>query len=443
MSIANSLYPDEKVLTGRASYFDIFERTITVFAIVGFTNFIAFALLGGADADPTAIFPDVSGPARASWYPIYLAVLIISIVRWRTMLATLPKAWPIILLFTLAFLSIQWSIAPSITVRRCIALFFTLHFGFYLAARAPLLDTLRLLGWTWLAITIISLGFIFLLPSKGIDHDAHVGAWTGFLGTKNLMGGEMARAHLIFVGLLFYDAKHRAAWISGLALTALCVLGSTSKTALLAMIAPYGLFAVYMIAHGSVIISLLSIWGAVSFAGIGYFILANFSDELVKLIGKDLTFSGRTDIWELCFFLVSKEKWTGYGYGAFWKVADGPALFLEKTLEWDVPNAHNSWVEVSLSLGYPGLAVLIIMTIMALTKSMHLMTGRHGPIPLMMLLQLIMFSLSESLLLQQNFHSSMLFAFVVSFCLLGKKVPNPVKAARSSRFDVHRPERLA
>ena len=84
MSIANSLYPDEKVLTGRASYFDIFERTITVFAIVGFTNFIAFALLGGADADPTAIFPDVSGPARASWYPIYLAVLIISIVRWRT-----------------------------------------------------------------------------------------------------------------------------------------------------------------------------------------------------------------------------------------------------------------------------------------------------------------------------------------------------------------------
>ena len=71
MSIANSLYPDEKVLTGRASYFDIFERTITVFAIVGFTNFIAFALLGGADADPTAIFPKKpSKSSMASWISV-------------------------------------------------------------------------------------------------------------------------------------------------------------------------------------------------------------------------------------------------------------------------------------------------------------------------------------------------------------------------------------
>ena len=442
MTASDPIYPEAAGEKPNRPAFDLVERAVAFFIILGFSNVIAFLLLGSAASDPHAQLSDVSALARLSWYPIYLLILVFTVVKWRQMIAALPKVWPMIILFGLALASTNWSLDPSLTQRRCIALFFTMHAGFYLAARAPLLDTLRLMGWAWLLLGLLSLAFVFLIPSLGVDHEIHVGAWTGFLGTKNLLGGEFARANLIFGALLFFDKQNRAIWLAGFALSVVCVLGSTSMTALLAMAAPYSLYVGYLIARRSVVAGLFSIWAAATIAGAGYFILTNFSEELVALIGKDLTLTGRTDIWALCLSLISDSKWTGYGYAAFWKVEDGPVSFLNDYLQWDVPSAHNSWIETGLSLGYPGMALLGVAAVMALYKALGLSTGRHGPFPLMILVQILLFSLSESLLLQQNLNASMLFWFIISVCLISRPAPN-TRRERDKSFsqDVfHRPK---
>ena len=439
MTASRAIYSDETPPEGAANWFRRFETGVTVFGVLMFTNMLGLLIIGvTAKGNPDVDLSDAAGFARLTWYPAYLLILIVSIVQWKKIATTLPRVWPIAALFALALLSINWSISPDLTQRRVIALFFTLHFGVYLAVRAPLLSSLRIIGGVWLFAGLVCLSLITLAPSLGIDQRVHVGAWRGFFTTKNLLGGEMARAHLVFFALLFLDGRYRSWWWAGLALTGMLVIGSTSTTALMAMVIPYTLYIVHLIAKRSVIASLFAIWASVSAIGLVYFVLTTFSAELVQMVGKDLTFTGRTPLWEQCFHYIALKPWTGYGYAAFWKTEGGPAEIIMETLQWDIPTAHNSWVEVALSMGYPAMALMIFTTFVAFTRSITLMTGRHGPTLAMILLQLVMVSMSESLLLEQNFHSTMLFAFVVAASLVQARVPDHERAEKQRNRDLKR-----
>ncbi len=399
----------------------VLERIFVVIGIFFFANFIVFLLVGVPPERPTAIVTDPGPLARMSWYPLYLGLLLVSAARWRSMLRALSKIWPIALLFLLAVVSIKTSIDSALTQRRVIALFFTILFGVYLAARAPIKDTLQLIGIAWLGMSLINLFTVFALPQIGVHSELHVGAWRGVLGEKNLMGGDSARANLIFLALLFYDKTHWRTWLFGLIITFLLVIGSTSKTSLIALLAPYAIYAFYEIGRRSKIMGLLAIWGGASCAGLVLFVVAAFPEQLVALIGKDLTFTGRTEIWALVLNLMQKVPWTGYGYAAFWIDPLGPSVFIRDVLDWEVPTAHNGWLEVGLSLGYPGLYTLALMTFLALFKGVWLSGGKHGPFPFLIVFQIVLFSLSESLLMEQNTHATALFFFGVSYCLIAKR----------------------
>jgi O-antigen ligase len=180
------------------------------------------------------------------------------------------------------------------------------------------------------------------------------------------------------------------------------------------MMAAYMGVAFYILAKSSPVTALVTAWLAFTLGAIGLGILFLAPEFVVALIGKDLTFTGRTDIWALCIDAINKFPSTGYGYGAFWIDADrGPAAIFKSVLQWDVPTAHNSWLEIGLSFGYPGLITILAMTFFALIKSIWMAVDEVGPFPALMLIQIIMFSLSESILWNQNAHATMLFSFVL------------------------------
>src|SRR3546814_13243486 len=60
------------------------------------------------------------------------------------------------------------------------------------------------------------------------------------------------------------------------------------------------------------------------------------------------------DIWAPLWERLSTRPWTGFGYGAFWHDPEGPAWALRRALQWDVPSAHNGWVELWLDVGLGG-----------------------------------------------------------------------------------------
>ncbi|MFC7290154.1 O-antigen ligase family protein [Hirschia litorea] len=406
---------------------ELTERVLVFFVTLTYSGLWVALLLGPSTESPGMMEVDPGPVARASWFPAYLCLLGLLAVKYKQFFAAIIRFWPVLLLILLTFLSITWSINPEITQRRVIALSFTFFFGMYLAIRAPFLDTLKIIAIAYLCIAIINLLVIVGIPSWGIHSELHVGAWRGFMLEKNHMGGEMARANLLFLALLFYDGKHdngdiKKIWWVGLGLTFLLVLGSTSKTSLIAMIVPYLGLVFYQIAIRTPILAIIAIWVGLSIAGIGYAVLAIAPEFVVSLIGKDLTFTGRTDIWILVIDLINQHKFTGYGYGVFWKDPDGPSADIVTILDWKVPTAHNSWLEIGLSLGYTGLALVVVFTLFGLIKGAFLATGKHGPFPFLIVFQLVLFSLSESLLLTQNSSSSALFFYALSYICIARKI---------------------
>lgn len=403
------------------------EKAIVFFIILTYSGLWVAILIGPTSEAPSMTAPDPGPMARASWFPTYLALLTLLGFSYKKLLLSLTKFWPLLLLWGLCIVSIFWSLDPEITQRRVIALSFTFFTGFYLAIRAPLLETLRLIAWAWLCICILNLLVIFGIPHWGVHSELHTGAWRGLLIEKNHLGGEFARANLIFLVLLFWDGRkengdRKKAWWVGLTLTWLLILGSTSKTALIATIIPYIGILFYQIAIRTPIMGLIAIWAGLSLAGIGYAILALFPEAVVALIGKDLTFTGRTDIWSLVIELINQHKFTGFGYGAFWVTEDGPMSHIVNKLDWSVPTAHNGWLEIGLSLGYPGLFLIMGITFFCLFKAAFLASGKHGPFIFLFIFQILLFSLSESLLMEQNSHASALLFFFLTYTFLARKV---------------------
>jgi O-antigen ligase len=88
------------------------------------------------------------------------------------------------------------------------------------------------------------------------------------------------------------------------------------------------------------------------------------------LLGRDSedvgTLSGRTLVWEMCMLFVAKHPFTGYGYGAFW--TPKRALEIMSFQEWDVSTAHSVFIDLTLSLGLPGVILYVLLLVIGIKR---------------------------------------------------------------------------
>lgn len=81
---------------------------------------------------------------------------------------------------------------------------------------------------------------------------------------------------------------------------------------------------------------------------------------LVESVGRDTTFSGRTEIWHLLPTLL-KNHWLGAGYETF---LVGPRLQeMVRIFGYDFQEAHNGYLEVYLNLGWIGVSLFAFLVI--------------------------------------------------------------------------------
>ena len=88
-------------------------------------------------------------------------------------------------------------------------------------------------------------------------------------------------------------------------------------------------------------------------------IILIFSTEIFGLIpgyfGKDMTLSGRVDIWAYAWTEIEKELLLGYGFATYW-IMGHPRLeiFASYFEGFKVNEAHNGYLEIILQLGVVG-----------------------------------------------------------------------------------------
>jgi exopolysaccharide production protein ExoQ len=151
--------------------------------------------------------------------------------------------------------------------------------------------------------------------------------------------------------------------------------------------------------HAAVIL----LWAMVVGLGALIMIYAVAPGVLLKLIGKDPTLTGRTDIWEELLRAINARPWLGYGYQAFWSKDSEPRYWLQQAVDWAAPSGHNGWLDLAISLGLIGFVVFLLDYLLAIYRAVAQATRTPAAVfALGVLVQLMLFSMSESILLWQN-----------------------------------------
>jgi exopolysaccharide production protein ExoQ len=264
---------------------------------------------------------------------------------------------PFILLWV--WCSAAWSLDPETTVRRAAALTAYTLIACWLAVAYPPAALLRRLTWIFLAQLVLTVVFAVAVPGLAYMPDDHL--LRGIFTHKNVLGQTLVFAFILLLLGWRFRAVPKPVALGGMALAAGLAVPAGSATALLLLallLAVQLLPAILSLPPRRRAAALLLLVGAGSFALLGGVLLL---EPLVAVLGRDLTFTGRTDLWAYVVSMIGHRPLLGYGYAVFFDLAS-VARYVEDALRWKVPNAHNGFLEVALGLGLPGaLAVTLLL----------------------------------------------------------------------------------
>jgi O-antigen ligase len=82
-----------------------------------------------------------------------------------------------------------------------------------------------------------------------------------------------------------------------------------------------------------------------------------------ELIGKDLTFSGRTDLWVTIFDEAKTHLLYGCGFGGFWVIGSAPIESLYNIHIWLPNQAHLGYLDTINETGIIGFVIMAVMVV--------------------------------------------------------------------------------
>ncbi len=151
--------------------------------------------------------------------------------------------------------------------------------------------------------------------------------------------------------------------------------------------------------------------------------------ELVILsLGRDMTLTGRTDIWNDLMAIGYKNPSFGSGYGSFW--IGNLTHDLWDKYPFEVKSAHNGYLDVFLELGVVGLFLLITVIFVAYRniKETLLVNYEFGAFKLTLLITIGIYNFSES----QFLIATSLLSCI--FLLIAVNIPQNTNTANLSKI---------
>lgn len=356
-------------------------------------------------------FAGLSDPTPAPASPLnralWLGLLSVSgiVLIWRLslswlLLRHLNLFLPAFLL--LAALSIGWSLEPDITLRRVIraTTVVMVAAAFVLVGwqRQRLQNVLRPI------ITLLlggSLLFGLLAPELAIHQEINggiQGCWRGLTHHKNTLGLLAGLGVILWAHAGLTGERRASRCLAGMAISLACLLLAQSSTALVTTtfcvlflflllrspqpMRPYlpllvGLLALAIITYSLAVLRLVP--------GLEFLL-----EPIANITGKDLTFTGRSAIWDIMLEHVELYPWLGSGYGAFWigPVESSPSYQFVRELYFYPGSAHNGYLEVVSDLGAIGLLCLIGYLAVLVIQGLRLLVADREQVSLIFALLL-------------------------------------------------------
>jgi O-antigen ligase len=247
-----------------------------------------------------------------------------------------------------------------------------------------------------LAVCYLGLAFVPNLSihqATDLQEPMLAGNWRGSFGHKNVAAAVMAM--LLFLGI--YIARS-GAWLSGSAiigLTALFLLYAAGKSSMVLCLAVLALTSLTSVVRAFWLraVMLLTPLALLNMLSVGT-VMSERLAEIAKVLPLDSSFTGRTDIWTFALQAAQLRLPTGYGFASFW--GSSSVRNLPAGMEWAAfaAHSHNGYLDTTLAMGLPGLALLIVVLVIAPLRDFQTAdsNGNGGPLT-MALLQIWLFGL--------------------------------------------------
>lgn len=330
-----------------------------------------------------------------------IAALIL-LPNWRTCVQGFRRAGWVIVLPALACLSVFWSDVPFLVFRRLVYVAIGTSFGVYLGAKYSRAELLRLTAWSLTIVMVLSVAFALLVPDLGTAQaEEHLGNWQGIFHRKNILGRTMTLGALVFlvfpvvkkaaairlagfitcVGLLLLSKSATGVIVLAIVVTVVVVSSRSSSPSPMVRVAVWTLF---LMTTGTIL----------------FLVATNWSSALVTL-GRDVTLTGRTELWRAVIVACWQRPWFGYGWEGFWSGRQG----LHMISDYGLLFSHNGFLDLGLQLGLLGLAVCGIGFITVLRRALWYLRNETDPDsvwPIGYLTFLVTYNITETTFMDVN-----------------------------------------
>jgi exopolysaccharide production protein ExoQ len=311
---------------------------------------------------------EAGSPVDRAFSTLLMVVSVVIVARRRLNWSQVfrDNTW-LFLLFAYMGLSIVWSDYSFVSFKRWIRACGSITMALVIltepSAREGLESVIRRSVYFLIPFSALLVKYYSL---QGQDYNIWTGEtmWVGITPQKNCLG----RLCLLSAFFLFWEfsrtwrqgnwreAKQKTVADAVVFLMVLWLLiGSHSATSLAVLMVGMGTFFALVqfreylkTASAMIEVSVVVLIVVVSMA---YLIFGDLVfSAAVGTLGRDMTFTGRTEIWKLLIPIAKNHPVLGMGYGSFW---------IHPQLPWPGLNeGHNGYLDVALELGGVGLVLL-------------------------------------------------------------------------------------
>lgn len=385
-----------------------------------------------------------SGSALDRWVLMGLTIAATVLVAQRRFdwAGTLRQHKWLLVLLAYMLASTLWSEITLIALRRWTRELIVILMALFIMSEAnPRQALASLLRRSAYILIPFSLVLVKYYPEMGRQYGRWSGIemWTGVTTQKNQLGA-LCTISIFFLLWALYEnwpkvashAESRRRWADvAVIVIGLYVLnGADSSTSLATLIVGVvaflglRLFRRFKILFPQAallgILALLISFGA-SAPFLGGSNVAIFSAAL----NRNDTLTGRTDVWEAVLPAVKQHPLLGFGFGSFWTDA--------RREHYDIPTAHNGYLDILLELGAAGLAFYTIW-LLSCARQVHRALAwdyEWASFAICFLLMVVIYNTTESAL---NDFSEHMTAVVLLTSVVVPKRPIVAKVRAKSRF---------
>lgn len=381
---------------------------------------VYLAIPGNLMEDPETRNADMSANpvSRAIKIVLMLCAIGLLLVRMATARRVLQRLNIFFIVFLgMVFASIGWSIWPPATSAKFVSI---LSIVCVCAAACVVSSDPRrfqkVIRPTLTFLLVASILFGLAFPHLAIEHGEGTlkDAWHGVTAQKNQFGQLSCFGLILWAHAAMSRQASLVSVVFGAAISATCLYLSRSSTSLLA--AAFSVTLMFLILKTSpamrrympaIVITFAVLLLAYALAILqvvpGLDVLLK---PIMKITGKDMTFSNRSVIWEIIRDQVATRPWLGSGYGAYWigPVLWSPSYVFVVKMYFYPTESHNGYLEIVNDLGFAGLLCLLGYLGSIVRQSLTVMRfdRAQGALFLCIFFAQALTNLSESVWLQIN-----------------------------------------